>query len=101
MRILFFACVLAAPAVHAAPCTATSSATRTSLLELYTSEGCSSCPPTDRWLSQLLPDSGVVPLAFHVDYWDELAGATLMPRQPSASASTPATAGWIGCIRSR
>ncbi|MHB1084843.1 MAG: DUF1223 domain-containing protein [Thiobacillus sp.] len=72
MRTLFFACVLAAPAVHAAPCTTTSSATRTSLLELYTSEGCSSCPPADRWLSQLPPDSGVVPLAFHVDYWDKL-----------------------------
>ena len=44
------------------------------LIELYTSEGCSSCPPADRWLSQLKNDPKLwqdkVPIAFHVDYWD-------------------------------
>ncbi|HSR61892.1 MAG TPA: DUF1223 domain-containing protein [Gammaproteobacteria bacterium] len=48
--------------------------TRVSLLELYTSEGCSSCPPADRWLSGLKEDDRlwkeVVPVAFHVDYWN-------------------------------
>lgn len=47
---------------------------RVSLLELYTSEGCSSCPPADRWISALRDDPRlwreVVPVAFHVDYWD-------------------------------
>ena len=47
---------------------------RVLLLELYTSEGCSSCPPADRWLSDLGEDPRlwreVVPVAFHVDYWD-------------------------------
>ncbi|MFB0824291.1 DUF1223 domain-containing protein [Chromobacterium violaceum] len=47
-----------------------------SLLELYTSEGCSSCPPAEAWLSGLaaagLDARRVVPLAFHVDYWDGL-----------------------------
>jgi len=42
------------------------------LVELYTSEGCSSCPPADRWLSELATrgDKRVVPIAFHVSYWD-------------------------------
>lgn len=48
--------------------------TQTKLLELYTSEGCSSCPPADRWLSGFKDDARlwqqVVPVAFHVDYWD-------------------------------
>lgn len=41
------------------------------VVELYTSEGCDSCPPADRWFSGLqIEKQGVVPLAFHVDYWD-------------------------------
>ena len=72
MRALMLFCALLAPLADAATCSATSGATRNRLLELYTSEGCSSCPPADRWLSQLPGDSGVVPLAFHVDYWDRL-----------------------------
>lgn len=49
---------------------------RTALVELYTSEGCSSCPPADKWLSQLKQSPKLwktfVPVAFHVDYWDYL-----------------------------
>jgi hypothetical protein len=82
MRAFLLLCALFAPAVHAATCTAVSGDTRNSLLELYTSEGCSSCPPADRWLSQLPPDSSVVPLAFHVDYWDKLGW-----RDPFAQAA--------------
>ena len=42
------------------------------LVELYTSEGCNSCPPADKWLSTLKARDDVVALAFHVDYWDRL-----------------------------
>lgn len=41
----------------------------TPVIELYTSEGCSSCPPADQWLSTL-KGKNVVAQAFHVDYWD-------------------------------
>lgn len=55
----------------AAECTAKSGKTVVPLLELYTSEGCSSCPPADQWLSSLKLDADkLTPLAFHVDYWD-------------------------------
>ena len=60
----------------AADCSIKSTEKVTPLLELYTSEGCSSCPPADKWLSRLKADKSlndkVVPLAFHVDYWDRL-----------------------------
>ena len=48
--------------------------TQVSLLELYTSEGCSSCPPADKWISKLTTHPGlwtsIVPVGFHVDYWN-------------------------------
>jgi hypothetical protein len=49
---------------------------RLNLLELYTSEGCSSCPPAEKWLANMYSNGfspqAVVPLAFHVTYWDYL-----------------------------
>jgi hypothetical protein len=53
-------------------CAAASADAVAPVVELYTSEGCSSCPPADRWLSTLKDAPSVVALAFHVDYWDRL-----------------------------
>jgi hypothetical protein len=45
---------------------------RPAIVELYTSEGCSSCPPAEALIEKLATQPGVLPLAFHVDYWDQL-----------------------------
>jgi hypothetical protein len=49
---------------------------RVHLIELFTSQGCSSCPPAEAWLSKLKSEPRLwkdfVPVAFHVDYWDRL-----------------------------
>lgn len=42
------------------------------VLELFTSQGCSSCPPADALLSELSERDGIIALALHVDYWDYL-----------------------------
>ena len=79
MRRLFFSLSLItmlAVNAHSAPINFQSAPEQTALLELYTSEGCSSCPPAEAWLSKLKNSPGLwkdfVPLAFHVDYWDYL-----------------------------
>ncbi|MCU7845353.1 MAG: DUF1223 domain-containing protein [Candidatus Thiodiazotropha sp. (ex Monitilora ramsayi)] len=67
---------LASSVLAAEPLSYESPATRVDVVELFTSHGCSSCPPADAWLSQLDERTdlwhGVIPLAFHVDYWDYL-----------------------------
>lgn len=61
VAILF--AILAAPARAGGPSV---------LVELYTSQGCSACPPADRLLAELAEREGVVALSLHVDYWDYL-----------------------------
>lgn len=78
LKSVLMTAVLAAQcgAAGAASCTVTASERRVPLLELYTSQGCDSCPPTDRWLSGLRARRAIADrvaiLAFHVDYWDRL-----------------------------
>jgi hypothetical protein len=58
-----------------AVCSARSPAHRVALVELYSSEGCNSCPPADNWLGQWKSSGAtqsIVPLALHVDYWNSL-----------------------------
>jgi len=63
---------LAAGAAGATTCSGRNTAQAPTVVELYTSEGCDSCPPADRWLSGLKGRADVLALAFHVDYWDRL-----------------------------
>ncbi len=89
------AMLLATSPATAVSCSADSGDRRVALLELYTSEGCDSCPPTDRWVSGLaargLGPERVVTLGFHVDYWnylgwrDPYARAEYSQRQRAAS----------------
>lgn len=53
-------------------CSARSPAHQIALLELYTSEGCSSCPPADQFLRALPADGSAVRLSLHVDYWNDI-----------------------------
>ena len=71
-RFLALLPMIASLGALAAECTVHSDSQARALVELYTSEGCSSCPPADHWLSSLAAsgDKRVVPIAFHVSYWD-------------------------------
>jgi hypothetical protein len=68
------ACAMAAcaPLALAQTCEARAAAQPPAIVEMFTSEGCSSCPPADRWASGLKGRSDVLTLAFHVNYWDRL-----------------------------
>jgi hypothetical protein len=84
-----------AAAAHATPQRVQSGTTRVSLLEVYTSEGCSSCPPAEELVRSLTVHAPgqIAALAFHVDYWDDIgwpdrfASPRWSARQRARSAS--------------
>jgi hypothetical protein len=69
--IVFVTSLVAFATGHAA-CSAQSGADRRHLVELYTSEGCDSCPPAEKWMSTLGKHPELIGLEFHVDYWDDV-----------------------------
>jgi len=64
-------------------CSSSSAQRPLAVVELYTSQGCSSCPPADRWLSSLQARPDVLAMAFHVSYWNHLGW-----KDPFATAQT-------------
>jgi hypothetical protein len=75
LNVLVFVALLSCDITHSAAlaCFKQSPAHTVALLELYTSEGCDSCPPANEWLgaqSKQFSVDQLVPIALHVDYWD-------------------------------
>lgn len=68
--------LVSAKSVVAEPVTISSSEEHTYFLELYTSQGCSSCPPAEHWIGQFTENKNlwksIIPVNFHVNYWDYL-----------------------------
>jgi hypothetical protein len=73
---------------------------QTTLIELFTSEGCSSCPPADAWMSRLKtnPDlwKNIVPAVFHVDYWDGLGWRDRFAKPEFTARQRQYVATWRG-----
>jgi hypothetical protein len=90
-------------AMPASPMPATvfeSGETQTSLIELFTSEGCSSCPPAEKWLSAFKTNRDLwkktVPVAFHVDYWNRLGWRDRFAKPEFTARQQRYAAAWGG-----
>ena len=88
------ATALALAALSSAPCLAESALP--TVVELFTSQGCSSCPPADEMLAEIAGMDGVIALALHVDYWDPFFAAcqeteTVVCMHIGSSSRMPAT----------
>jgi hypothetical protein len=64
------------------------------VVELFTSQGCSSCPPADAAFRKLIERGDVIALAYHVDYWNYLGWADTLSSKETPSGSTGMPAPW-------
>jgi hypothetical protein len=92
MAVGLLAILSATPSV-AQSCSAQSPAQKLPLIELYTSQGCSSCPPADQWLGTMSERKDVVPLAMHVNYWDYIGW-----KDPFAKADFSQRQRWLANV---
>lgn len=94
----FFGLLVVTGWAAAGELTVQSGPARVHLLELYTSEGCSSCPPAEAWFSTLKQNPHlwreIVPLAFHVDYWDGLGWKDKLASPANTARQRKYAAGW-------
>ncbi|MGL5010093.1 MAG: DUF1223 domain-containing protein, partial [Paracoccaceae bacterium] len=87
MNMRHFAIIAGGLCLAAIGSTASAQSKPVVVVELYTSQGCSSCPPADDFMAELVADPNVIALALHVDYWDyigwkdEFAHAAFTDRQ--------------------
>ena len=92
-QLLYVLLILASVSVYAEEITFSSGRQQTVLIELYTSEGCNSCPPAEEFLNDLKQHQDLwrvyIPVAFHVDYWDYLGW-----RDPYADAAHAKRQSW-------
>jgi hypothetical protein len=103
MNLLHLICTLLVSTMLSVPArsadvTVESGSARTHLLELFTSEGCSSCPPAERWFSALRKNprlwKDLVPIAFHVDYWDNLGWRDPLASKDATARQRDYAASW-------
>jgi hypothetical protein len=73
------------------------------VVELFTSQGCNSCPRADRLLGELAARDDVLPLSFHVTYWDRLGWPDIFGLEDSTRRQESYGSGSVrtGCIRRR
>src|SRR5215469_12165426 len=98
--VVFMIWLAAGYVLASEPKTFESGEMQTSLIELFTSEGCSSCPPAEKWMSAFKsnPDlwKKTVPVAFHVDYWDHLGWRDRFAKPEFTSRQQRYAAEWGG-----
>jgi len=74
--------------------------TQNTLIELFTSEGCSTCPAAEKWLSGLKSNQDlwkkIIPVAFHVDYWDRLGWRDRFAKPEFTARQQRSAAAWGG-----
>jgi hypothetical protein len=98
LKAFLLGVVLLLGLARATDVTVQSGPARTYLLELFTSEGCSSCPPAENWLATLRASprlwQEVVPLAFHINYWDDLGWKDMLATPAFTNRQRDYAAAW-------
>jgi hypothetical protein len=93
--VLVAGLVMAAGFVHGAQAAETKSSPK-AVLELFTSEGCSSCPPADALLTSLGKQSDVIALSYHVDYWDYIGWTDTFGTETNSDRQRGYSRAWGG-----